>query len=430
MKNIILFLLVLTLTHSANASKEPNSNGITSKEGLTDSIPKGKHICHCFFGNEEEYDFIFPDDCEPKDSLFIFIPDTASFHEEGFKYRMFNLYSDILSVLTKQTFSGKMLAYYDKDQKHPALELNLLNGVMNGAMQAWSFEGETMIERYFKNGSLLSSKKEIGNINWFYNKASNELKIDSSYLQDNKISLFYSPDMNHPQMIDGETKPEEVFTNMNPLKVNGQLFSGSLLYYGYHEGFEPSPTVKFSFKSGLLDGKTTVYGDYVYVENSDIPEHYDEWVVHEEISYSEGVRLSVPDSSDSYFLYKGSTYMTINNETVYNEFELAFELVGKTVQETGRLGLTHEIPNQYYIISGEKRNDTLEFKMVAVYDARMSSVEYAIADGKRYTVRFLITGNSLKHIGDSKGCEYCPPGLILNKYDPEETDYLLFLRPY
>ena len=68
--------------------------------------------------------------------------------------------------------------------------------------------------------------------------------------------------------------------------------------------------------------------------------------------------------------------------------------------------------------------------MVAVYDARMSSVEYAIADGKRHTVRFLITGNSLKHIGDSKGCEYCPPGLILNKYDPEETDYLLFLRPY
>lgn len=73
-----------------------------------------------------------------------------------------------------------MLAYYDKDQNHLALELNMLNGEMNGAMKACSFEGETMIERYFKNGSLLGSKKEIGNINWSYNKASNELKIDSS----------------------------------------------------------------------------------------------------------------------------------------------------------------------------------------------------------------------------------------------------------
>lgn len=426
MKHIILFFLVLTLTNCANASKQPNSNRITSKEGLIDSIPKGKHICHCFFGNEEDYYFSFPDNCVSKDSLFIFIPDTASFHETGFKRKMFNLYNDMLSGLKEQQFSGKMLAYYDKDQKHPALELNLLHGEINGAMKAWSFEGETMIERYFKNSSLLSDKKDIGNINWSYNKASNELKIDPSYLLNSKISILYSPDMNHPQMIDRDTKPEDVFANMKSLKVNGQLFSGSLLYYGVHKGFTPLPTAKFRFVNGLLDGKTTLYGDYVYVENADYPERYDAWVVKEEKYYSKGVRLSAPDSSNSYFLYKGSTFMTIDNETVYNEFELSFELVGKKVQKTGRLGLTQGIPSQYYITGGEKRNDTLELKMVVVYDSRMSSVEDALANGKRYTVRFLITGNSLKYIGDSKGCEYCPPGLILNKYDPAETDLNLY----
>jgi hypothetical protein len=430
MKKIVLFLLVLTLTNCTNSPKEPNSNGTTSKEGMIDSMPKGKHICHCFFGNEEEYEFMFPDGCESKDSLFIFIPDTASFHKDGFKFKMFSLYDDIIAVLTKQKFSGKMLAYYDKDQKYPALELNLLHGAMNGAMKAWSFEGETMIERYFNNGSLLSDKKDIGNINWFYNKESNELKIDPSYLQNSKISIFYSADMNHQQIIGWEKKPEEVFTKMKPLKVNGKLFSGSLLYYGSHEGFTPLPEAKLSFINGLLDGKTTVYGDYVYVENSDYPEYYDEWVVKEEINYSKGVRLSAPDSSDSYFLYKGSTFMTIGNETVYNEFELSFQLDGKTVQEPGRLALTEGIPFQYYIAGGEKRNDTLELKMVTVYDARMSSIENALADGKRYIARFLITGNSLKYIGDSKGCEHCPPGLVLNKYDPDETDFISFIRPY
>lgn len=430
MKKVILFLLVLTLTSYASFAQEPDSNEITSKEGVRDSIPKGNHICHCFFGNEEEYEFIFPDDCESKDSLYIFIPDTASFHEEGFKYRMFNLYSDMLSVLKKQQFSGKMLAYYDKDQKHPALELNMLNGEMNGEMKAWSFEGETMIERYFRKGSLLFSKKEIGNINWSYNNATNDLKIDPSYLQNDKISLFYSADMNQQQMIDWDLKPEEMFPKTNPLKVNDQLFSGILFYYGYHEGFEPLPEVKLSFINGLLDGKTTVYGDYVYVENDDYPEHYDAWAIHEEIYYSEGVRHSVPDSSDNYILYEGSKFMTIDNETVYNEFELAFELVGNTVQESGRFGLKESFPYQYYILSGENRNDTLEFKMVAVLDARMSTVEEAIAHGKRYTARFLMTGNSIKYIGDSKDCEDCPPGVVLYKYDPEETDFLVFLRPY
>jgi hypothetical protein len=322
-----------------------------------------------------------------------------------------------------------VLTYYDKDQKHPALELNLLHGEMNGAMKAWSFEGETMIERYFSKGSLLSSKKEIGNINWSYNKASNALKIDSSYLQNDKISLFYSADMNQQHMIDWDMKPEEMFPKTNPLKVNDQLFSGILFYYGYHEGFEPLPTLKFSFINGLLDGKTTVYGDYVYVENDDYPEQYDAWVVKEEINYSEGVRLSAPISSDDRFLYKGSKFMTIDNETVYNEFELSFELVGKKVQENGRLGVTQGIPYHYYITGGEKIDDTLEFKMVAVYDARMSSVENAIAHGKRYTTRFLMTGNSLIYIGDSKGCADCPTGLILNKYDPDETDFIRFIKP-
>jgi hypothetical protein len=429
MKNIILFFLLLTLTNCANASKEANSNRITSKEGLIDSIPKGKYICNCFFGNEEEYEFIFPDDYKGKDSLFIFIPDTTSFHETGFKRKMFNLYDDIIEVLTKQQFSGKMLAYYDKDQKHPALELNLLNGKMNGAMKAWSSEGKTMIERYFSKGSLLSNKKDIGNINWFYNKESNELKIAPSYLQDNKISLFYSSDMNHPQIIDGETKPEERFTKMKPLRVNDQLFSGSILYYGSHEGFKPLPKVKLSFTNGLLDGKTTIYGDYVYVENADYPERYDAWVIKEELNYSKGSRLSVLNSSDSYFLYKGSKFMTIDNKMVYNEFELSFELVGNKVQENGRFGLKESFPYQYYIISGEKINDILEFKMVAVLDARMSTVEDAIAHGKRYTVRFLMTGNSLKYIGDNKGCENCPSGLTLNKYDPDETDFISFIKP-
>lgn len=224
-------------------------------------------------------------------------------------------------------------------------------------------------------------------------------------------------------------KPEEMFPKTNPLKVNGQLFSGILFYYGYYEGFEPLPEVKLNFKSGLLDGKTTVFGEYVYVENSDIPEHYDAWAVNGEIYYSKGVRLSVPDSSHSYFLYMASTYMTIDNETVYNEFELSFDLVGKTVQETGSLALREGFPNQYYITGGQKINDTLELKMVAVYDARMTSVEQAIASGERYTARFLMTGNSLKYIGDNKGCEYCPTGLVLNKYDPEETDFFVFLRP-
>ena len=429
MKNIFLFFLVVTLTSCRNTSNEANSNRVFSKEGMIDSTPKEKHICNCFFGNEEEYEFMFPDGCEPKDSLFIFIPDTASFHETGFKRKMFNLYNDIIAVLMKQTFSGKMLAYYDKDQKHPALELNMLHGEMNGLMKAWSFEGESKIERYFSKGVLLSNKKEIGNINWSYNKASNELKIDPSYLQNSKISIFFSADMHHQQMIDWDLKPEEMFPKTKPLKVNGQLFSGILLYYGYHEGFEPLPEVKLSFTNGLLDGKTTVYGDYVYVENADYPEEYDAWAVNEEIYYSKGSRLSVSDSSDSYFLYMASAFMTIDNETVYNEFELSFELVSKTVQENGRLGVTHGIPNQYYITGGEKRNDTLEFKMVAVHDARMSSIENAIAHGKRYTVRFLMTGNSLKYIGDNKGCAYCPTGLVLNKYDPDETDFTSFLKP-
>ncbi len=429
MRNIILFLLVFALSNCANSSKEANSNEFI-KEGVTDSLPKAKHICNCFFGNEEAYDFIFPEDCAPKDSLFIFIPDTTSFHEEGFKYKMFSLYNDIIAVLTEQKFSGKTLAYYDKDQKHPALELNLLNGEMNGAMKAWSFEGKTIIERYFKNGSLVSSKKDIGNINWSYNKESNALKIDPSYLQNDKISLFYSADMNHQQMIDWDMKPEEMFPHTKPLKVNGQLFSGSLLYYGYHEGFEPSPEVKLSFINGLLDGKTTVYGDYVYVENSDYPEYYNEWVVKEEIYYSKGLRLSVPDPSDSYFLYKAETFMTIDHETVYNEFELSFQLDGNTVQEAGRLGLTEGIPSQYYITGGEKRKDTLELEMVVVLDARMSTVEDALANGKRYTARFLMSGNSLKYIGDNKGCAHCPPGLILKKYDPDETNFIHFLKPY
>ena len=429
MRTILLFFLVLPLTYCANASKAHNSNGITLKKGVVDSIPKGTHICNCFFGNEEEYEFIFPDNCKPKDSLFIFIPDTASFHEEGFKEKMFNLYDDIIAVLTKQQFSGKMLAYYDKDQKHQALELNMLNGEMNGAMKAWSFEGETIIERYFKNGSLQSSKKDIGNINWSYNKESNELKIDTSYLQDNKISLFYSPDLGQPQMIDWEKKPEEVFANRKTLKVNGQLFSGSLLYYGYQEGFEPLPAAKINFINGLLDGKTTFYGDHIHVEYDDYPDQYDPWVVREENYYSKGIRLSAPNSSDSYFLYKASMFMTIDNETVYNEFELSFELIGKSVQKNGRLAFTHGIPNQYYITGGEKINDILELKMVAVYDARMSSVENAIANGKRYNARFLITRNSLKYIADNKGCQYCPPGLILNKYDPDETDFISFIKP-
>lgn len=137
---------------------------------------------------------------------------------------------------------------------------------------------------------------------------------------------------------------------------------------------------------------------------------------------SNEVRLSAPHSSRSYFFYKGATFMTIDHETVNNEFELYFELVGNKVQKTGKLGLTQGIPSQYYILDGEKRNDTLELEMVEVYDSRMSSVEEAIASGKRYTVRFLITDNSLKYIGDSKGFAYCPPGLILNKYDPNETD--------
>lgn len=342
---------------------------------------------------------------------------------------MFNLYGDIQSSLTKQQFSGKLLAYYDKDQKHPALELNMIHGEMNGAMKAWSFEGETMIERYFKNGSLVSDKKDIGNINWSYDKASNELKIDSSYLQNDKISIFYSADMNHQQMIDWDMKPEEMFLKTKPLKVNGQLFSGSILYYGYHEGFKPLPEVKLSFIKGLLDGKTTVYGDYVHVENADYPERYDAWIIKEEINYSKGVRLSVPNSSDDRFLYKGSMYMTIDNETVYNEFELSFELVGKTVQANGRLGITQGIPYHYYITGGEKINNILEFKMVAVLDARMSTVEDAIAHGKRYTARFLITGNSLKYIGDTKGCADCPTGVILNKYDPDETDFTSFIKP-
>lgn len=138
---------------------------------------------------------------------------------------------------------------------------------------------------------------------------------------------------------------------------------------------------------------------------------------------------NLSDENDVVFNYRGSAFMTIDNEEVNNEFELSFELVGNTVQEAGRLGLTQGYPFQYYITGGEKRNDTLEFEMVAVSDARMSTIENALANDERYTVSFLISGNSLKYIGDRKGCANCPSGLILKKYDPAETESLRFLKP-
>ncbi len=429
MKSIILFLHVLTLVGCSNYSEETKLNGITSKENNSEinknkSNSKDKQVCNCFFGNELEYEFLFPDECEIKDSLLILIPDTTSFHEDGFQHKMFNLYDDVQSFLMEQKFSGKTLAYYDKDQKHLALELNMLNGEMNGEMKARSFEGEIVIERYFEYGSLISVKKDIGNINWLYRKERNELQMDTSYLENGKISLLFSSDVKHQSIIDWGIKPEEVFNKMKPLKVNNKIYSGNIVYYGDKEGFTPLPIVKLSFINGLLDGKTTFYGDY---EN--YPRNFDAWVINEEIQYSKGVRSTAPNSLDNYVLYEGSTFMKIDGEKVLNEFKLSFDLTNGLVQDAGRFELTQGFPRQYYITGGERREDTLEIEMVGVSDARMSTIENAIANGERNKLTFLISGFSLKYIGNREGCDYCSPGLTLNKYDPAESEFSRFLKP-
>lgn len=425
MKKIILLIHVLILIGCANSSKEITSIESNPETNSIESTPTDKHICTCFFGNEQEYDFVFPDDCESKDSILILIPDTVSFHETGFQRKMFNLYGDILSSLKQQKFSGKALAYYDKDQKHLALGLIMLNGEMNGEMKAYSFEGEAMIERHFEKGELLSATEDIGNINWHHNKETNELEMDPSYFKDGKISIFFSSDVKHQSLIDRGIKPEEVFNKMKPLKVNNKIYSGTILYNGDKEGFTPLPIAKLSFSDGLLDGKTIFYGDY-----DDYPRSYDAWVINEEINYSKGVRSTATNTLEGTVIYKGSLFMDIDDEQVFNEFTLSFRLINDTVQETGRFALTQGYPSQYYITRGERRGDTLEIEMVVVSDARMSTVENAIASGERHKITFLISEYALKYIGEKGGCNYCASDLILKKYDLSESEVIHFLKPY
>lgn len=426
MKSIILLILVISLSNCTTSANESNPNITISQEiGSEISEEKDRHICHCFLGNELEYEFIFPEDCESKDSLFIFIPDTTSFHEDRFQRKMFNLYKDIVASLQERKFSGKTLSYYDANQKHLALELNMVNGEMHGDMKAYSFEGEIVIERTFKNGSLVTAKNDIGNTNWLYNKESNELTINPAYLDDDKISILFSPDSKHQTMMNWATNPEGLFDKSKPLKVNGKLFSGCLLYYGDHEGFKPLPIAKLNFVNGILDGKTIKYGDY-----DNYPLKYDPWVVTEEIYFSDGVKSADSLSMNEFFLYEGSIHMTKDEEQVNNHFQLSFQLKENSILEGGRLGLTQGFPFQFYILRGEKRGKKLEIEMVSVSDSRMSTVQNAIAKGKRYKISFSISGNSLKYIDNSEECSYCASGLILNKYDPDESEFVRFLKPY
>ncbi len=431
MKINILFLLIFILGSCSSHSKEQNSHRVNDKERLITGVveneddQKDKSICNCFYGNEMEYEFRMPRNCNSEVSLLICIPDTTSFHEDGFRYKMFNVYGDILQALSRRKFSGKMLAYYDKDQKHKALELNMLNGELNGTMKAYSFDGEEVIHREFKDGSLSTVKKDIGQVNWSFNKESNELKVSESYLNDESLSLYYSPDTKQESIIDWETAPHEVFSKMKPLKVNKKLFSGEIMYYGDHEGFTPLPVAKLSFSKGLLNGKVTFFGDY-----EDYPAQFDPWVISKELHYTNGNKSASQSTFDDIVLYKGSAFVNIDGEEVRNEFQLWLEFEGNIVQEAGSFELSNGFPNQYYILNGEKKGDKLEIVMVGVFDARMSSIENAIANGEKHTVTFLIDDYSLKYIGDSEGCDYCSEELSLKKYDPTETEHTRFLKPY
>lgn len=121
-----------------------------------------------------------------------------------------------------------------------------------------------------------------------------------------------------------------------------------------------------------------------------------------------------------FFIYKGSASMHINDEEVDNHFKLAFRLLNDTVQEGGMLELSAGFPNQYYITTGTKRNDTLEIETIEVQDARMSTIENAVASGKRNKMAFQInnSGYVLKYINNNKYSCY-PPELTLNKFIEE-----------
>ena len=404
MIRIITFLSLLLLLSCTNESKKANS---------IENDEKKTNVCNCFSGNEGSYFFEKPNNCNVKDSLVILIPDTTSFHEDGFRTMMFNLYGDILIYLKEEKYSGRVLAYYDSNQKHLGLEVNTKDGIPDGKMTAFSFEGEKTIERYFEDGQLFvipGKSKDIGNTNWSFNREVNEFDIDPDYLENQELSLFYSPDMKQEDILDYSTKPEEVFNSDTPLQVNGAVFSGAINYFSDTEGFDPLPVARLLFCNGFLEGTTTYYGDY-----DDYPYYFDRWVIHKEINYSSGIRAKNPPL-DGFNIFRQSRYTDSNGDEIFNDINLSFRLINDTVQEGGLFEIIATNPH-YYIVGGLKTNDTLEIEMVGVNDARQTSIDNAIANEERYTVKFLVEGTTLKYIGKKrKDCNYCIPNLLLNKY--------------
>lgn len=274
MKTQLFFFSLLLLVGCSGES----SNKTTAETEASDSTDENanqeaERIIFDAVGAEEGYDsdlYIYPKDQNikkpgdlPEFTDLHVVPDYTA--ADGLNRDMVNMYQSNFHLYNLfETFSGKVVVFFDKEKRHKAIVYSAVNGKPDGIVRVYTPKGRIFMEREYKNGKWTKSMAAPACSDWSFNQANSSLTIrdidNGKKTVNGRTSIALMPGINYAY--EDYEKILDKSTYQRSFTINGKPYTGSLTaHYKAPEG-EPTMRFELNFKNGLLDGDVKVYSEF------------------------------------------------------------------------------------------------------------------------------------------------------------------------